>query len=165
MEAILFVGWRTQRPSTRRPFDVDREGAGRRLARILDIAYSELHRRHRFINLLGWTRRSQHTKQAARTAARRLLRRARRLDLTIVMLGRQVAVAFGTNQPFFGLTVISGVRTLLLPHPSGRCRVWNDPMSMLRARAKVNALLRMPPTASPRRIQKLKKARRSQSEW
>lgn len=48
---------------------------------------------------------------------------------------------------------------------SGLCRVWNDPKSVLRARAAVNTLLRMPPSASPRRIQKLKKARRSQSEW
>lgn len=164
MGSVLFVGWQTKRPETCRAFDVDREGAGRRLARILDVPYGELHRRHRFINLLKWpARRSQHPD--ARTAARRLLRRACPSNLTIILLGRQVADAFKANKPFFSLTVISGVQTLLLPHPSGRCRIWNDPKSVLRARAAVNALLRMPPTASSRRIQKLKKAHRLQSEW
>ncbi len=52
-----------------------------------------------------------------------------------VLLGAKVASAFGAGfAPFarFG-------RTLILPHPSGLCRLWNGPESFRRARSAVRA--------------------------
>jgi hypothetical protein len=53
---------------------------------------------------------------------------------SIILLGRRVATAFGVgDRNFFEV-----VGTLfLLPHPSGRCRVWNDGRNVLRAQAVV----------------------------
>jgi hypothetical protein len=56
----------------------------------------------------------------------------------LALLGRRVAEAFGTD--FVPFRVRSGVLTL--PHPSGRCRLWNDPNSYATARAALRALER-----------------------
>lgn len=56
----------------------------------------------------------------------------------LVLLGSQVCSAFGV--PLVPFTVADGV-LLRLPHPSGRCRLWNDGGSFLRARAAVAAFL------------------------
>lgn len=49
----------------------------------------------------------------------------------IILLGKKVATAFGIKaaQPF---SVHDNV--LILPHPSGLCRLWNDPGAFRRAR-------------------------------
>lgn len=48
----------------------------------------------------------------------------------VVLLGRKVCEAFGLPyEPFRSIG-----RYLVLPHPSGRCRTWNDPENIDRAR-------------------------------
>lgn len=65
----------------------------------------------------------------------------------IIMLGRKVATVFDvttarghydTLEPFTSGEIDTGgrmFRLISLPHPSGRCREWNDPRSALRARS------------------------------
>lgn len=59
----------------------------------------------------------------------------------VVLLGAKVAGAFGLDfRPF---TVVrsglgecdDGRRFVILPHPSGLCRIWNEPRAFERARA------------------------------
>jgi mutator protein MutT len=63
-------------------------------------------------------------------------------DETIVLLGRKVAGAFGLGHlaPFTRQDVVQVdggnlLRYVILPHPSGRCRTWNEPDAVERARA------------------------------
>ena len=51
----------------------------------------------------------------------------------VVALGRRVGTAFGVEE-FFTATTRQGVRVVLLPHPSGLSRPWNDSGAMGRAR-------------------------------
>lgn len=54
----------------------------------------------------------------------------------IVLLGTRVAAAFGVPyRPFR-----RDGRLLVLPHPSGLCRAWNDPQSAPRARRALRRL-------------------------
>ena len=61
----------------------------------------------------------------------------------IVLLGRRVAQAFG--QPFEPFT--RRTPFVVLPHPSGLSRLWNDSGSFERARALLREVGAMPPTA------------------
>lgn len=55
----------------------------------------------------------------------------------LVLLGVKVTRAFGLpTAPF-----VQHANKLVFPHPSGRCRVWNDEGTRERARATVTALL------------------------
>ncbi len=73
--------------------------------------------------------------------------RVRALDLLesgrpMVLLGAKVARAFGLE--FAPFSVACGAALMaVLPHPSGRCRVWNEPGSFARARATVATLAEM----------------------
>lgn len=62
----------------------------------------------------------------------------------LILLGRKVARAFGVSKlKAFTIAEWSETRVLLLLHPSGRCRTWNEPDAIHRARAalrKVGAL-------------------------
>lgn len=52
----------------------------------------------------------------------------------IVLLGSKVCAAFG--EPFEPFTIPSGMtRLVILPHPSGLCRLWQEPGAYDRARA------------------------------
>ncbi len=70
--------------------------------------------------------------------------RVRALDLLesgrpMVLLGARVARAFGLD--FLPFSVACGASLMaVLPHPSGRCRLWNDVGSYARARATVEQL-------------------------
>jgi len=66
----------------------------------------------------------------ARAGARAILAASKGLPL--VLLGRRAADAFGYDDRQIP-SLIEGGRTLLLPHPSGRCRQWNDPEAGRRA--------------------------------
>lgn len=59
-----------------------------------------------------------------------------RMGRPVVLLGRKVAGAFGLDLEEFGR---SG-RFLRLPHPSGRCRTWNDASNIGRAREALREL-------------------------
>ena len=75
----------------------------------------------------------------ARRAAERVLRERR----AAVALGARVADALGVEyrRPFRVVELPGGQRVAVLPHPSGRCRAWNDPDSYRRARETVLTLM------------------------
>jgi hypothetical protein len=112
-------------------FDLPVNAAGWRLrTKVLQV-----HRRTYFTfkrhNLCvgKWSRRD-----AEREAARLYLEEydSRKGVFLFVLLGRKVADAFGCG----GLNPFThDDRFLLLPHPSGRCREWNDPAAGERARS------------------------------
>lgn len=54
----------------------------------------------------------------------------------LILLGRKVSASFGLHRvaPFTLVRPDDDTRMLLLPHPSGRCRVWSDPQALLLAR-------------------------------
>lgn len=55
---------------------------------------------------------------------------------TIVLLGRKVGSVALINRPkFFEMSVVHGTTFVCLPHPSGLCREWNDPINHELARA------------------------------
>jgi hypothetical protein len=59
-------------------------------------------------------------------------------DRSIVLLGAKVTSAFGMNFTPFN---IFGGRLLVLPHPSGLCRMWSVPDAFERARRLVAEVL------------------------
>lgn len=76
---------------------------------------------------------------SARWTAAEILREADGVkDPLVVALGRRVAGAFGAGDPFACVVrhahfpsmcadhQMARIRVLHLPHPSGRCRTWND---------------------------------------
>lgn len=106
--------------------------SGGRLQVILDLTLREYLDRFDRVNLCT----GRWSMGAARQAANEI---ALVCPRTVVLLGRRVASAFGMSglRPF---TVVDESRTsvvvhhgflganryVLLPHPSGRCRAWND---------------------------------------
>lgn len=52
----------------------------------------------------------------------------------IVTLGRKVARAFFLHSTFFRIVDERATKFVVLPHPSGLCRVWNEPGAAKRAR-------------------------------
>lgn len=86
--------------------------------------------------------------RAARDAAASI--RLQRAQAPIVLLGARVANAFGLPYEPFTETRLSNpftstptTRFFLLPHPSGRCRLWNQPDAFQRARAMVLPLVQV----------------------
>lgn len=71
----------------------------------------------------------------AETAALRLTHVRR------VLLGRRVALAHGHTFEPFTFVEHDHYRALILPHPSGRCRVWNDASAIFKARNLVAELV------------------------
>lgn len=55
----------------------------------------------------------------------------------LILLGAKVARAFEFN-PFEPFTVADSGKTLVLPHPSGLCRLWDHPGAIHRARLLVS---------------------------
>ena len=111
--------------------------AGHRLqSKILGLPEGEYLALHR-VNLCAeaWDRG-----EAAESA--HLLLSTKHDPVAVVMLGRKVAEAFarccagGPLPPFTWRALeIDRVHLVALPHPSGRCRAWNDPGSVTKARA------------------------------
>lgn len=109
--------------------------AGHRLRRILGLPRDD-YRALRRTNLC----RGDWDGRAARERAREILSSGR---VVVVMLGRKVAQAFGFRGEFFTRTD-AHVRGFFdgkvdyclasLPHPSGRCLIWNRSDSAIRAR-------------------------------
>lgn len=105
---------------------------GRLCHQVMRLPVAEYVRRFDRANLCHPTWRSV----AARKAARRVVDEARLAGgRDVVLLGSRVARAFGVDPtPFRVVESDGGVRFVVLPHPSGRCRVWNEPGSFARAR-------------------------------
>ncbi len=56
------------------------------------------------------------------------------IDDKIVLLGAKVCEAFNSSYKPFEVARVSGCVFAILPHPSGRCRAWNEPGAFERAR-------------------------------
>jgi hypothetical protein len=75
-------------------------------------------------------------------------------DRVLVLLGKKVCAAFGVD--YLPYTWLSTAKTVILPHPSGRSRAWNEAVALERAhdtlvRAGVLPLPPWPPKEYPRK--------------
>lgn len=70
----------------------------------------------------------------ARHEAMRLAHRAGAEGVTLVLLGAKVARAFGFKYEPFTVHHGGAEPVVILPHPSGRSRAWNEPGAYERAR-------------------------------
>jgi len=111
--------------------------AGGRLCRyVLGMGTEEYVRRFDRVNLCGWDWKMKE----ARAKADEILADVIRLDLTAVLCGAKVAKAFGltsvtAEEPARLHHNVGGGLLVLIPHPSGLCRYWNDPNTVMRVRA------------------------------
>lgn len=124
------------------PFDASRPGAGRRLASLLGIVPDDLHRQGWvFCNLFDVPVKVWNKKQAIKAAFSVCAKLWRSRPWVLVMLGRKVAEAFCDRRPFFQVDLsIDGNRAVVVPHPSGRCRVWNDKKNIVKFRRVMRQL-------------------------
>lgn len=112
----------------------ENSAGGRLCRRIMGLRVVSYHRYTRRFNLCTGTW------NAARATAEALRIETEVAGTAIVLLGRKVAEAFGVGatSPYSRLLSrrVPDRETplLLLPHPSGRNREWNDPASYQRAR-------------------------------
>jgi hypothetical protein len=58
----------------------------------------------------------------------------------VVVLGAHVARAFGIAYDPLAESIIDGTRHVVVPHPSGRCRWWNDPANVAAATSVVSRI-------------------------
>lgn len=102
---------------------------------------------HRLCCVILGMRRADYLREFARTnlcVGRWSMREARDRAIDelrvhrgpLILLGARVARAFEFD-PWRPFTLADGGKTLLLPHPSGRCRLWNVDGAAARARAMV----------------------------
>jgi len=113
-------------------YPLPEHASGGRLARILGLSRGQYLRAFGRANLCS----GRWSLGDARGAAE-LLTIMNDRDRPIVLLGSKVCQAFA--QPYHPFT--SAGRLHVLPHPSGRCRAWNEPGAVARARALVLPLL------------------------
>jgi len=141
MERVLIVGEHNphSRDDRHALHPHPKGAAGSRLCKILGMAPCEYLETFDRANLLKTARWS--TKRA-RAAAGGLSHKKR------ILLGARVAAAHGVKfYPFhrYYLTVFhDGVDILVLPHPSGRCRIWNDRAAIVAARDAVKRFMEAP---------------------
>lgn len=124
-------------------YDKPEESAGGRLRRrVLGLRSDTYHGRTRRFNLCAgaWS-------AAKARASARQIRSLCGQDDTVVLLGRKVADAFGLGHlvPFTSKLIVHedeklALRYVLLPHPSGRCREWNEHGAYERAREMLCAV-------------------------
>jgi hypothetical protein len=109
--------------------------AGDRLCRILGLRRGDYLARFDRVNLCD----GKWSASAARERAGEIMDSDHE---RVVLLGSKVAKAFGV--PFRPFEFVPGCwQTLLvLPHPSGRCRIWNDHRSVTNAKLAVAELER-----------------------
>ena len=110
--------------------------AGARLARILGLSPHEYLRRFARVNLC----RGEWSALLARDQARELVWSAQEHGgRPFILLGARVSAAFRCAFQPFGTAAVtadlfSTVEVFMLPHPSGRSRLWNEEGSQERAR-------------------------------
>lgn len=128
--------------------------AGGRLARALELSAREYiaafpDRRNLLARTAKWSA------PLARCAADDVLRAAP-LGAVLVLLGAKVSAAFGVDyRPALFLPRMAHVGTnvprrrvvLVLPHPSGLCREWNDPQTALRVQEALREVGALPAQA------------------
>lgn len=121
-----------------------RFGPGRR--RMLECGA----RWHRSANLL-WcsTPGDWDAKEAERWATRLRSDPGFRDHKIAYLAGRRVAAAFGfQSMEMYTWRDVGGQRFVLLPHPSGRNRIWNDPQTIESAREGIRQALEAGPVAT-----------------
>lgn len=108
--------------------------AGWRLCyRILNLTASDYLRRFERRNLCRGPWRITEAQAAVPIIAREAAGR------TLVLLGVKVCKAFEVKySPFSVLNEGAASNIVVLPHPSGLCRIWNEPGSIERARATLS---------------------------
>jgi hypothetical protein len=119
-------------------FPRPRGRAGDRLRRLLDLTDVQYLAAFARANLCAgrWDARE------ARVAAEELADAASEVGAPLVLLGRKVAGAFGlAAAPPFSRASVGASAAYLVPHPSGRCREWNDPASAARLRSLLAGVL------------------------
>lgn len=79
----------------------------------------------------------------AKAAAARAHEIALKLEgRTIILCGQKVAAAFGmADEPLFEWLVVDWANVAKIPHPSGSCRLWNDPAVRAEARLFLHGLV------------------------
>lgn len=109
-----------------------RGSSGDRLCALLRLPVAEYLRRFDRRNLLALQVGERWDSRAARVAAELVGADPRR---RLILLGSRVCAAFGAAfEPCAVAWLASGSSALMLPHPSGRSRLWSDPMMPDRAR-------------------------------
>jgi len=131
------------------------QSAGARLCRILGYEQEEYLATFERRNLLYGTKWSA---PAARDAATQLRRQEVGSGDALVLCGARVAAAFGiVFEPLARLRRLAGPTgahvciCLVIPHPSGLSRAWNDPTMAPRVREAVRALLPGAPVPGDRK--------------
>ncbi len=115
-------------------FHLPRRASGDRLRQILglsDVDYSRLLAK---LNLCA----GRWSTPAARRRARLVLETGA-APRVLVLLGQRVRDAFGAPD-FYRVGVVGEKLVATLPHPSGLCRLWNDPGAVGRARSACEAV-------------------------
>lgn len=121
-------------------FPLPKSGAGGRLCRILGLTVTEYIREFDRVNLcLG-----EWDEEYAEVHAKVLHEELTDTNRVAVLLGNKVMTAFlGRNgQEPFSSYRMNGYTVVVLPHPSGRCRVWNERSSKEKARKAVMKAVR-----------------------
>lgn len=134
MGQILFVGEQPGTPGGEAFVPYGR-GTGVRLARLAGMDPHAFRHTFEFINLMSWGTWSV---PSARMAAFQIMPTAKRVGARrIVLLGKRVAEAWGygdhNKAPYFREFGDDGLRVVVIPHPSGRNRMWNDTRNVKRA--------------------------------
>ena len=112
-------------------------GSGHRLCRrILGMRCADYLRAFDRANLCAGDWSEAYAKKSARAVLSEIGR--------VILLGSKVCRAFSASFIPFATTDVayspsSVVTALILPHPSGRSRIWNDPTAVARTRAAVVA--------------------------
>jgi len=112
-------------------YHLPREASGNRLRQIMglsDVEYEKLDK----VNLCCGT----WSMKEAKAAAQRIREEpdSSKWPRNVILLGSKVRDAFGLKTLAFYDYVPATPQVILLPHPSGRNLIWNDPFSFVRAR-------------------------------
>jgi hypothetical protein len=67
---------------------------------------------------------------------------ARAAPTAYLLCGRKVAEAFGVSGPWFRTKKVADHVLVPIPHPSGRCRWWNDPENVVVAQLELSKFRR-----------------------
>ena len=119
---------------------------GDRLAEFADLSVAEFRRRVARANLLGAWPGASGPKGAtfplAEARSRAVgLRRRFVGGRTVVLLGKRVGSAFRVSTDYFEPIVVGRARIVVVPHPSGVNRWYNEPSNVARMRAFMRGLL------------------------
>lgn len=127
-------------------YPTPRGSAGDRLCRlVMGLEPSEYLTRFDRVNLCPelWSRREARQHAEAIAAEGRAV---------LVLLGARVAEAFGAQpRAPFSVRTVGASRAVLLPHPSGRARTWNQPGAFERARSLLREVGALPPMTAEER--------------